>query len=37
MSSVSDDENYSYEEEEDDEMDVDDYDDGTHTCDTRPA
>ncbi|PIL29670.1 hypothetical protein GSI_08108 [Ganoderma sinense ZZ0214-1] len=29
MSSVSDDENYSYEEEEDDEMDVDEYDDGS--------
>ena len=36
MSSVSDDENYSYEEEEDDEMDIDEYDDGTHTRDTRP-
>ena len=36
MSSVSDDENYSYEEEEDDEMDIDEYDDGAHTCDTRP-
>ncbi|KAI1787448.1 RING-5 domain-containing protein [Ganoderma leucocontextum] len=29
MSSVSDDENYSYEEEDDDEMDVDNYDDGS--------
>ena len=32
---ISDDENYSYE-EEDDEMDVEDYDDGAHNPDTRP-